>query len=158
RYEIALAAAQQAGRLALEHFDKNVAVEWKNDRSPVTAADRAAETLLRDQLLGKFPKDGFLGEESGDTPGTSGYRWIVDPIDGTRSFVRGVPIWGTLVGLEYKGETLAGVVSVPAVALTYRALRGEGAFRNDLPIRVSTVDRLSEAHVYYSSLSWFIKG
>jgi histidinol-phosphatase len=155
---MALAAAQQAGGLALEHFDKNVAVEWKNDRSPVTAADRAAETLLRDQLLGKFPKDGFLGEESGDTPGTSGYRWIVDPIDGTRSFVRGVPIWGTLVGLEYKGETLAGVVSVPAMALTYRALRGEGAFRNDLPIRVSTVDRLSEAHVYYSSVSWFIKG
>ena len=66
--------------------------------------------MLRCRLLGCFPQDGFLGEESGDTPGTSGYRWIIDPIDGTRSFVRGVPIWGTLVGLEYKGESLAGVV------------------------------------------------
>src|SRR6516165_4856298 len=148
RYEVAIAAAQQAGQLALGHFDTGITIEWKQDHSPVTLADKGAEALLRSLLLGKFPQDGFLGEESGDTPGSSGYRWIIDPIDGTRSFVRGVPIWGTLVGLDYKGESLAGAVSVPAMGLIYRALRGEGAFRNDRPIRVSVVNSLSEAHVF----------
>jgi len=157
RYDIAITAAEQAGKLAVSHFDKNVAVEWKDDRSPVTLADRGAEALLRNILLGKFPQDGFLGEESGATPGSSGYRWIIDPIDGTRSFVRGVPIWATLVGLDYKGESVAGAASVPAMGLLYRAMRGDGAFRNDRPIRVSGVDQLSEAHVFYSSISWFMK-
>src|SRR4051794_12619232 len=94
RYEVALTAAQEAGQFALQYFDQGIAVEWKSDHSPVTMADRGAEDLLRKTLLGKFPGDGFLGEEFGDTRGTSGYRWIIDPIDGTRSFVRGVPIWG----------------------------------------------------------------
>src|SRR5438876_6417242 len=157
RYELAQNAARRAGQFALSHFDTGLNVEWKPDHTPVTLADRGAENLLRSLLLGKFPQDGFLGEESGDTPGSSGYRWIIDPIDGTRSFVRGVPIWGTLVGLDYKGESLAGAVSVPAMGLLYRALRGDGAFRNDRPIRVSDVSSLSEAHVFYSSISWFMK-
>ncbi len=157
RYEVALAAVQQAGQLALGLFCTGIAVEWKQDRSPVTLADKGAEALLRSLLLGKFPRDGFLGEESGDTAGSSGFRWIIDPIDGTRSFVRGVPIWATLVGLEYKGETIAGVVFVPAMGLTYRALRGDGAFCNDRPIHVSKVNNLAEAHLFYSSISWFLK-
>src|SRR5437588_3469986 len=131
RYELAVDAARQAGRLALGHFEAEVLVEWKLDRSPVTVADRQAEALLRGCLLGAFPQDGFLGEESGDTPGSSGFRWIIDPIDGTRSFVRGVPLWATLVGLEYKGEQIAGVAYVPALKQTFRALRGDGAFRED---------------------------
>ena len=158
RYELALSAAQDAGRFALGHFDANVAVEWKQDKSPVTLADRGAEEMLRKTLLSKFPKDGFLGEESGDTSGSSGYRWIIDPIDGTRSFVRGVPLWATLVGLEYKGDQVAGVAYVPALKQTFRALRGDGAFRDDRRIHVSKVSRLDEAHLFYSSISWFIKG
>src|SRR6266404_6087396 len=106
RYETAIEAAQQAGRLALRYFDGEFRVEWKQDRSPVTVADREAEVLLRTRLLGAFPGDGFLGEESGDVVGSSGFRWIIDPIDGTRNFVRGIPIWGTLVGLEYNGEQI----------------------------------------------------
>src|SRR5262249_46563272 len=97
RYETAVEAAAKAGRLALNYFQTRVDVEWKQDLSPVTAADREAEQLLRTTLLGRFPQDGFLGEESGDTSGTSGYRWIIDPVDGTRSFVRGIPLWATLV-------------------------------------------------------------
>jgi histidinol-phosphatase len=157
RYETALEAAHEAGRFALRHFDAGVTIEWKQDRSPVTLADRGAEQLLRSTLLGRFPQDGFLGEESGATPGSSGYRWIIDPIDGTRSFVRGVPLWATLVGLEFKGELIAGVAHLPALRQTYRALRGDGAFRDDRPVRVSRVSGLSEAHVFYSSLSWFAK-
>jgi histidinol-phosphatase len=157
RFEVALDAAHQAGRFALQHFDKGVAVEWKPDHSPVTLADRGAEELLRSSLLGRFPNDGFVGEESGATPGISGFRWIIDPIDGTRSFVRGVPLWATLVGLEFKGELIAGVTYLPALNQTYRALRGDGAYRDDRRIHVSNVDRLADAHVFYSSLSWFAK-
>ncbi len=157
RYEVAVEAAQQAGQLALGYFDTAVTVEWKQDRSPVTVADREAEALLRKTLLGAFPGDGFLGEESGDTPGPSGFRWIIDPIDGTRSFVRGVPLWGTLVGLEYKGEQIAGVAVAPALRQTYRALRGDGAYRDGRRIRVSDVATLAESHLFYSSVSWFVK-
>jgi histidinol-phosphatase len=157
RYDLAVETARKAGRLALRYFDSGLAVEWKPDHSPVTVADREAEALLRTTLLGRFPHDGFLGEESGDTPGTSGYRWIIDPIDGTRSFVRGIPIWATLVGLEYQGEQILGVVDVPALGHTYRALKGDGAYRGEHRIRVSEVNELAEAQIFYSSLSWFIK-
>jgi histidinol-phosphatase len=157
RYEVAIEAAERAGQLALQYFDVGLAVEWKQDHSPVTIADREAEALLRTTLLGKFPGDGFLGEESGDTPGSSGFRWIIDPIDGTRSFVRGVPLWATLVGLEHQGEQIAGVAVVPALGQTYRALRGDGAYRGNRPIHVSDVGTLAEAHLFYSSITWFMK-
>ena len=157
RYEVAVEAARQAGQLALRYFDAGLAVEWKHDHSPVTAADREAEALLRTTLLGKFPHDGFLGEEHGEQPGSSGFRWIIDPIDGTRNFVRGIPIWATLVGLEYKDEQIAGVCDVPTLRQTYRALRGGGAFRDDRPIQVSDVAALDQAILFYSSLSWFVR-
>ena len=157
RYDAALDAAQQAGQFALGYFDQGIAVEWKSDQSPVTIADRGAEELLRKTLLGRFPNDGFLGEEFGDTPGSSGYRWIIDPIDGTRSFVRGIPIWACMVGLEYQGELIAGVVALPAMKQVFRALRGDGAYRDDRRIRVSDIATLDKAHVYYSSISWFKK-
>jgi histidinol-phosphatase len=157
RYEVAVDAAKQAGALALRYFEAAVNVEWKHDQSPVTIADREAEALLRRLLLGRFPSDGFLGEESGDTPGSSGFRWIIDPIDGTRSFVRGVPLWATLVGLEHQGEQIAGVAELPALGHTYRALRGDGAYRNQRQLHVSDIATLENAHLFYSSVSWFVK-
>src|SRR5690348_2404197 len=128
RYEAAIDVAKRAAQRALRYFHEPVAVEWKQDRSPVTVADRETEQELRSSLQALFPNDAFLGEEYGELPGTSGYRWIIDPIDGTRSFVRGIPLWATLVGLEYQGEQIAGVVEVPTLGHTYRALRGEGAY------------------------------
>jgi histidinol-phosphatase len=157
RYEVALDAAKSAGNFAMQYFDQGIAVEWKADDSPVTMADRGAEQLLRQTLLGKFPNDGFLGEEFGDTPGSSGYRWIIDPIDGTRSFVRGVPLWATLIGLEYKKELIAGIAFVPAIHQIYRALKGDGAYRGERKIHVSDIKVMDKAHVYYSSISWFTK-
>jgi len=157
RYELAMTAAREAGGLALQYFDTDLTVEWKKDQSPVTVADREAEALLRKSLLGHFPNDGFLGEESGNTPGTSGFRWIIDPIDGTRNFVRSIPIWSTLVGLEYKEEQIVGVADLPALGHSYHALRGAGAFRDERRIQVSKVVDLSQAVMFYSSLSWFIK-
>ncbi|HZY88719.1 MAG TPA: inositol monophosphatase family protein [Gemmataceae bacterium] len=157
RYEVAVVAARKAGQLALRYFAGEFTVERKSDLSPVTVADREAEQLLRKALHAAFPDDGFLGEEYGDTPGTSGYRWVLDPIDGTRSFVRGIPLWGTLVGLEYKGEQIAGVAEMATLGQTWRALRGDGAYRNDQRIRVSNEADLSRALVFYSGLSWFVE-
>ncbi|MBX9677405.1 MAG: histidinol phosphate phosphatase [Gemmataceae bacterium] len=157
RYDAGIEAAQKAGELAMQWFDADVAVQWKADESPVTIADQSSEKLLRETLLSHFPNDGFLGEEYGAQPGTSGYRWIIDPIDGTRSFVRGVPLWGTLVGLEYQEELIAGICCIPAIKQTYRALRGDGAYRDSRRIRVSDVADLSHAHLYYSSIGWFKK-
>lgn len=161
RYAKAVAAAEEAGRIARGYFPDYTAadfahrIEWKADNSPVTVADREAETHLRAALLQSFPDDGFLGEEFGDQPGTSGFRWIVDPIDGTRCFIRGIPLWATLVGLEYRGEMIAGVAVEPVPGNTYRALRGDGAYRNDRRIRVSDVDKLDGAMMFYSNVSYF---
>ncbi|MCS7161001.1 MAG: inositol monophosphatase family protein [Gemmatales bacterium] len=157
RYEAGVQAAEHAARLALRYYDQgDLPVEWKSNLSPVTVADREAEIALREALLTRFPQDGFWGEEFGQQPGSSGYRWIIDPIDGTRNFVRGIPLWGTLVALEYRGEPIAGVVVFPALGLVYRALRGDGAFRNERPIRVSAVKQLAEGMLFYSGASWFL--
>jgi histidinol-phosphatase len=155
RYEAAIEAARQASLLAFRYYDSALNVEWKEDQSPVTVADREAETLLRTHLLGAFPDDGFLGEEHGEHKGASGFRWVVDPIDGTRSFVRGIPLWATLVGLEHEGEQVAGIAAAPALGQTWRALRGDGAYRNDRRIHVSAVDQLDDALMFYSGVSWF---
>jgi histidinol-phosphatase len=157
RYDAAVEAAHRAAQTALKYFTGDFQVEWKSDQSPVTVADREAEQSLRADLHRAFPGDGFLGEEFGDTPGTSGYRWIIDPIDGTRSFVRGIPIWATLVGLEHQGEQIAGVAVAPAMRATWRALRSDGTYHNDRRVRVSDITDLSKAMMFYSSLSWFIK-
>lgn len=156
RYEKAVEITREAGQVALRYFDTQLKVETKSDSSPVTIADRETELTLRSALEKAFPGDGFLGEEYGDTPGTTGFRWIIDPIDGTRSFVRGVPTWATLLGLEYKGELIAGVVEAPVFGHTYHALRGHGAYRNDRRIHVSDQGDLGRSLVFYSSLAWFL--
>ena len=157
RYETALDLARRAGQVALRYFTGSFTVEWKGDHSPVTVADRETELLLRAGLAQAFPGDGFLGEEFGDAAGTSGYRWIIDPIDGTRSFVRGIPLWAVLVGLEYQGEQIAGIAHAPALNETHHALRGHGAYRDDRRIHVSAEADLSRALVFYSGVSWFVK-
>jgi len=157
RYDVAIDAALQAGRLALSYFDNGIDVEWKGDNSPVTVADRNAEQVVRRVVAKAFPNDGFVGEEFGDQPGTSGYRWIIDPIDGTRSFVRGLPLWATLIGVEYQGEQVIGVCYIPAFDQTFHALKGNGAYRDAKRIRVSDVTVMKESLLCYSSLSWFMR-
>jgi histidinol phosphatase-like enzyme (inositol monophosphatase family) len=146
-------AAEDAGRFALGHFKSSLAVESKADGSPVTIADRGAEERLRSILGAAFPTDGFLGEELGETSGTSGRRWIIDPIDGTQSFIRGVPLWGVLVALEDTGRVVLGVVALPALGETLWAVRGGGAFVNGAPARVSAATTLADATVLTSDAS-----
>ena len=155
RYEVLVEGATQAGRVAMEFFDRNVAVEWKHDQSPVTIADRDAEQKLRQIITARFPNDGFLGEEFGSQPGTTGYRWIIDPIDGTRCFVRNIPHWATLAGLEYRSEMIAGVSFAPAENTLFRSIRGEGTFKNDRRVCVSETGNLAESLACYSGVQFF---
>jgi histidinol-phosphatase len=157
RYDLAVEAARKAGDLARTYYETTFDVEHKADNSPVTIADKQAEELVRGMVSKAFPNDGFLGEEYGNQPGSSGFRWIIDPIDGTKSFIRHVPIWATLIGLEYKGEQIGGITYIPVFDMMYRALRGGGAFVNERPIHVSKVSKLADSLLCYSSIGWFTR-
>lgn len=148
--EVAIRAVEEAGRLTLEYFRGDFEVEHKSDASPVTIADRRAEEQLRATLARAFPDDGLLGEEFGALDGTSGRRWIIDPIDGTQSFIRGVPLYGVLLGLEDRGRCVVGAVAFPALGETYWAGQGAGAWVNGTRIHVSRVTRLADATVLTS--------
>ena len=152
---VARDVARRAGELALRHQQAGVRPETKSDLSPVTIADKEAEQLLVSELSGAFPGDGFLGEEGTSFDGTSGRRWIIDPIDGTRDFVRGVQNWSVLVGLEVEGRTVAGVAYFPALNRMYDAARGGGACCDGRSIRVSQVETPADAIVCLNSVNVF---
>ena len=144
--EAAVAIARAAGDLTLGWFRSgSLTVEQKGDGSPVTAADRAAERFVRDELARRYPQDAVAGEEEVDTPGTSGRRWTVDPIDGTKAFTRGVPLFSTLLALDDEHGPAVGVIHLPALSETVYAGRGRGCFCNEAPARVSTEASLARA-------------
>ena len=151
RLDLALSAAREAGEITLRYFGQhNYAVELKSDRSPVTIADRQAEQHLRDRISAAFPDDAILGEELASRPGDSGFRWILDPIDGTKSFISGVPLYGTLIGVEWEGRAVIGVLRMPALDEIAYAVAGGGAFSQcgDAPVkpaRVSNTSTLAES-------------
>lgn len=150
RLQLAVAAAKQAGAITLQWFRKSLAVERKGDDSPVTAADRASEMLLREQIAAAFPDDAILGEEYGEKPGTSAYRWVLDPIDGTKSFIAGMPLYTTLVAVMKDDQPVLGVIYAPATTeIVYAATGGPTWFAvgDEEPVRasVSSTAKLSEA-------------
>jgi histidinol phosphatase-like enzyme (inositol monophosphatase family) len=131
--------AMHAGELALGYQQQELVAEEKPDLSPVTIADRECERLIASRIGEAFPDDGVLGEEGASRPSKNGRLWIIDPIDGTRDFVRGLPLWSTLIGLEVDGEVVAGVCHVAARGEMYSAVRGVGAWLNEEPISISKV-------------------
>ncbi len=142
RLALAVEAAREAGLLTLDYFRRDdLDIELKCDDTPVTAADRRAEEHLRRRIAATFPNDGIFGEELPEQPGTSGFRWILDPIDGTKSFIHGVPIYSTLIGVEHEGQSVLGVIRVPALDECVFAARGLGAWyvRNDEQPRRASV-------------------
>jgi histidinol phosphatase-like enzyme (inositol monophosphatase family) len=161
RLATALAAVREAAPATLRWFNaSDLAVIEKDDRSPVTEADRTAEAMLRTQLLATFPQDAFLGEETGVATGTSGFEWVVDPIDGTKSFIRGVPLYATLVGCRHEGRGVLGVIAIPALDELVYASLGAGAWHvaggaDPVPARVSTRSRLAEALLCTSDFTSF---
>ncbi len=153
--EFALDAAWQAGRITLGYFQTGVAAERKADNTPVTLADRQAEQKLR-ELIGRYwPDHGITGEEFGRQAGSSGLTWILDPIDGTKSFVHGVPLYANLIALTDGEAPLLGVAHFPALGETVYAARGEGCYWNGRRACVSTVNRLEDATLLTSDLNSF---
>src|SRR5262249_43110459 len=148
--DAAEAVARVAGEVALRHYHRGVTVETKGDGTPVTVADRAAEEAARRWLEKHCPEDGILGEEQGTTRPDARRRWILDPIDGTRTFVRRGPLWGTLVALAGGGRGVAGAAYFPALGELLVAAEGGGCFWNGKRTRVSEVDRLGEAALMMS--------
>lgn len=136
-----------AGQVALRHFKSVLTVERKLDGSPVTIADRAAEEYAREWIIERFPRDGIVGEELGSLRPDARRRWFVDPIDGTKSFVRGVPLWGTLIAVAEGDEVIAGAAYCPAVEELIAGAVEHGTWWNGTRCSVSTVDAISDAAV-----------
>ena len=153
----ALALADLADEVTMHRFRTALTVESKPDLSPVTEADREAERLLRARIERDRPGDAVVGEEYGAKRGTNTRRWILDPVDGTKNYVRGVPVWATLIALQDNAHGVVGVVSAPALGRRWWAARGQGAYADGSPIHVSAVRDLSDAQFSYSSLSGWEK-
>lgn len=152
RYKLSMQIAEQASELVRGYFKQGVTVDRKADASPVTAADRSAEELLRREIESAFPKDGIVGEEFGVKEGSSPYRWILDPIDGTKSFITDVPLFGTMVAVECEGRGVIGVVNFPGLNVSIDAMVGSGAWEtlsdgSRKPARVNDTAHLSEGVV-----------
>jgi histidinol-phosphatase len=147
-------AAYLAGRRTLAYFNAEVAVEHKSDDTPVTKADREAELVIRERVARFFPEHSIIGEEHGKTQGTNpDYRWIIDPIDGTKSFIHGVPLYGVMIGVEVKGRPSVGAVYLPALEEMVAAADGLGCTWNGRVARCSTIDKLEEATVLAGSIT-----
>jgi len=163
RLELACQAAREAGERTLRYFRSGqLAVERKSDNSPVTVADREAEQILREIIQSSFPDDAVVGEEFGQRMGDSGYRWILDPIDGTTSFVSGVPLYGTLIGVEYQQRAVIGVIHMPALSECVYAAEERGAWYvtgSDEPkvARVSSCESLADGLFVTSQIDLFEK-
>lgn len=148
RAALGVELARSAGEIARRWFDTSaLTVEQKQDGSPVTQADRDIETYIRAAVAEHFPADGFLGEEFGETVGTSDYRWIVDPIDGTKSFVHGVPLYANLIALEEDDAVVFGVINLPSADILMHAERGKGCWKNGQRVHVSDRTDLDGAYV-----------
>jgi histidinol-phosphatase len=151
RLAFALDAAYQAGRLTLRYFQTDTQVDLKSDETPVTDADRGAEALIRSLIEKKYPGDTVLGEEQG-LSGASDDRWVIDPIDGTKSFISGVPLYGTLLSYEQAGEPVIGICYFPALDEMIYAAKGEGAFWNGRQAKVSGRSDLAKSRIVCGSI------
>lgn len=149
---LALELADAADAITLRHFQSaTLAVRTKIDMSPVSEADEAVERALRERLAAERPDDGIVGEEFG-TSGSGARRWVVDPIDATANYVRGIPVYGTLIALVENDRPTVGVISSPALSRRWWASRGDGAFCNGRPMQVSRIDAIEDAHLAYASV------
>lgn len=150
--DFAVRLADTAGKRTLAYYQTDLTVDSKSDESPVTIADREAELLIRQAIEVRFPDHRILGEEFGDDGKDSPYKWIIDPIDGTKSFITGVPFYANLIGLEIEGEVVLGISNFPALGEMMVAATGMGTWINGCRVRVSSVNRLKNARVMITDL------
>ncbi len=153
--QIAKRAASAAQEVILSHFEKGISVEWKPDNTPVTIADKGAEEKLRQVFEKETPEFGVIGEEFGIEKPDAEYKWVFDPIDGTKSFIRGVPLFGTLIGLYHKGEPLVGIVNLPAQNHMLFAGKGLGAYVDNARVQVSKVSKMNQGLALSGTVNTF---
>lgn len=145
--EVALKAAKSARELILDYYNGSFDIEIKADQTPVTVADRGAERLIRKAINEAFPAHGIYGEEYGTEMGETEYLWLIDPIDGTKSFIKRYGMFSTQIALMHEGELILGVSCAPAMNETAWATRGGGAFNAEGPLHVSAIDRIGQASI-----------
>lgn len=153
--DVAREAAQKAEKIMMKYFDSQIAYERKSDNSPVTIADKEAELAIRETISKYFPSHSILGEEHPSKVGDSRYLWTVDPIDGTKNFLRKLPDFGTLIALFDGEELIAGLSNMPVIKETMYAEKGEGAFLNDTKVHVSEVPAIEDAFLVYGGIKRF---
>ncbi len=155
----AIQAVRDAESIILHYLDQDIRSELKEDLSPVTVADREAEETIKKVILAKFPEHTFYGEEGGkiDLENHSGYTWIIDPIDGTKSYLRRNPLFATQLALLHDGEFIIGVSNAPLLHEIVYAEKGQGCFLNDQRISVSKVSSIEDSYLSFGSLKYFTK-
>src|SRR5512136_80813 len=154
-FRFAADLAYRAGRITLGYFNSGVRPDYKADDTPVTVADRAAEQFIRAEIANAYPGHGIIGEEFGENASGKPFRWIIDPIDGTKSFMRGVPFYSVLIALEIEGVSRVGAVGFPALNEVLSAADGLGCWWNDKRTHVSDVSDWKQAVFVYTSWSGF---
>ena len=155
--QAALEISGSAAAIPMRYFRSEMAVEDKPDASPVTIADRETEEHIRRAIAERFPAHGIYGEEFGESGAGSPYTWVIDPIDGTRSFICGVPLFGTLIGVLRDGEPVAGVIRMPALDESYAGCRGGAATRNGVAVRCRGVTRPEEARIFLNEANRMVE-
>lgn len=153
--EAAIPIVEDASKIALSYFRQAILIETKENMTPVTVADKKTEEMLRAEFLNTFPGFGIIGEEFGEESKDAELVWTIDPIDGTLSFIRGIPLFGTLVGLLYRGEPVGGICVLPALGETYSSAKGSGSYCNGHQLHVSSVHTLKSAFISVGDVSWF---
>jgi histidinol-phosphatase len=154
---IAQEAARKAANVTMDYYTRKLTVSIKKDRTPVTDADHAAEKIIIDTIMRKFPDHAFYGEETGRTGESNEFMWLIDPIDGTKNFIAEIPLWGILIALMHKGEIIVGVSYLPILGEMLCAEKGEGAFVNGENIHVSKTTKMAKGMISFGSLGAFKK-
>ncbi len=155
--DVAIMAAKAAEKIIKSHYGRALSTEYKNDKSPVTVADKEAEIAIKEIVKAHFPDHGFLGEESGTSETMSEYVWIVDPIDGTKNYTRNIPLFATQVALIHRDEVVVGLSLAPELGELVTAYKGGGAYLNGKQVHVSDVAKVEEAYVSFGGLKYFKK-
>lgn len=148
---------KECNHISLKYYKKTIKPEYKKDNSPVTIADKKCEKFLISSIKKKYPEHSFLAEESGVQDKNSEFKWIIDPIDGTKNFMRNFPFWGTLLALEYQGEVIIGVIALPAMKQVIYAGKGLGCYQNGKRVKVSKVSSIDKSYFIYGGIEYILQ-
>lgn len=155
--DFALKSVKKSEAITMKYYSKKVKHRVKDNNSPVTIADIKCEDFLREKIKEKFKEHDIFGEERGSAVSGSEFKWIIDPVDGTKNFMRKYPYWGTLLALEYAGDVVLGVISMPVLKETYYAAKNMGCYRNSKKVKVSKIKAIEDSYLIHGGIDYFFK-